>query len=1029
MAPAAPAAALDEPFFADVPTSSTFFTYIEWMAARGVSTGTAQSTGRPLYKPSGSVSRQAMAAFLYRLSGAAFPPPADPTFADVDATSPFFTAIEWMAAEGISTGTVQPSGKPLYKHADPVSRQAMALFLARWFDADLPIPTEPTFADVPISSAPAAASAWMFRAGISTGTSQSEGLPLYKPADAVSRQAMAAFLYRLGQKAWSTERVTFELISGTVSSITTTVALPAIVDDLRIEVNGAAAEFITIDQDSIAVAPDGRWTVPIVAASDAADEGNFVGSLVLLDGEVELAEPLPLALAITQPDAFFVPASLAAPAESQLTTLAGSTITAGEIDIQLKPVADPEGSARRIAETFNASIIGSSPSLRLYQLRVPGLDPVALSALANQIGGDPEVMTALLALSMSTESDPVNDAEFAGQWDTPGGDTWPQKMIHVDEAWRLSTGAGVDVGVVDLGFVASHEDLRPNIRSITGPTRLPKHGTHVAGLACAAGNNGVGIAGIAYNCDLHLRAVDLGGSPMLMVAAMHEVTQSASIVNISIGPDSDHDCHAAVKTDEQAAFDGEVTKYRELMRGVIRAHPDVLWVAAAGNDSYNVDCGTFGALDAEDNVVSVAAVGPTGVIASYSNRGPGITVAAPGGDTDGEMLSALPTSCFGVFDWNTCKQTRYGPLMGTSMAAPIVTGVAALAKGANPSITTLQLRQCIVYGARDGNVLVDNEFYLVDARRTVECALRLGPAPSGTIGRTVPSPAAWGVAVDGTRDRLYVIDQTSRALRVYDSISGLALAVVPITGNPLAVTVDKVTNTAIVTSQVGGRVTLVDGETFATRSVTFDGNPLAVAVDESRGRIYVAASRSVVVIDEATTTVVLTMPASNAYAIAIDPSNDRVYIGDFGAQTLTVREGTTGDFVASVPVNYNALSMAINTVTHRLYVSGSDSQSGGVLDVIDTVSNVRLDTISTGGYRVAVDEHRDRIYTYMGPGMYSGITGQSEQFGVVRVIDGTTNQVIQTIRVGHYPIGIAVDDISGSIYVSDVTDGKVDIID
>lgn len=193
-----PVCVTTQPFsFADVCTAATFFDAIEWMKATGLSTGTPQSTGKPLYKPADAVSRQAMAAFLYRYAGDTFVPPADPTFADVPTGNPFFTQIEWMAAEGISTGTPQPEGKPLFNPANPVSRQSMALFLARFAGATLTTPTEQSFADVPVDAASAAAIEWMKTAGISTGTPQPSGLPLFKPVDPVSRQAMAAFLQRL----------------------------------------------------------------------------------------------------------------------------------------------------------------------------------------------------------------------------------------------------------------------------------------------------------------------------------------------------------------------------------------------------------------------------------------------------------------------------------------------------------------------------------------------------------------------------------------------------------------------------------------------------------------------------------------------------------------------------------------------------------------------------------------------------------------------------------------------------------------
>ena len=185
--------------FADVPAGSAFATQVDWMWMNNISTGTNNDPYAPLYKPLDAVSRQAMAAFLYRLSvDTAFTPPAEPTFADVPTTSPFYLQVEWMAAKGISTGTVQPTGKPLFKPTDVVTRVAMALFLARYAHIDvLTPPATPRFADVATSEFGAAAINWLWSSGISTGTAQSAGLPLFKPLDPVSRQAMAAFLYRL----------------------------------------------------------------------------------------------------------------------------------------------------------------------------------------------------------------------------------------------------------------------------------------------------------------------------------------------------------------------------------------------------------------------------------------------------------------------------------------------------------------------------------------------------------------------------------------------------------------------------------------------------------------------------------------------------------------------------------------------------------------------------------------------------------------------------------------------------------------
>lgn len=181
--------------FPDVDGSHPFALEIAWLAESGITGGYSDGS----FRPAVAVSRQAMAAFLQRRAGAqAFAGPAEQTFADVAPDHPFYDEIEWMAAQEISTGYVDPDrGKPLYKPADAVSRQAMAPFLYRAAGSPAFVtPTDASFADVAPDHPFFTAIEWMKHAGLSTGTPQDGGKPLYKPLPAVSRQAMAAFLRR-----------------------------------------------------------------------------------------------------------------------------------------------------------------------------------------------------------------------------------------------------------------------------------------------------------------------------------------------------------------------------------------------------------------------------------------------------------------------------------------------------------------------------------------------------------------------------------------------------------------------------------------------------------------------------------------------------------------------------------------------------------------------------------------------------------------------------------------------------------------
>jgi len=190
---ATPSALPPTPTFVDVGVTHPFFDEIEWMASEGISAGFQPG---PTYQPGAAVSRQAMSAFMYRLAGSpTFPDPPAATFGDVSASNTSFTEIEWMASEGITTGT-PASPKPLYKPSAPVGRSAMSAFMYRLAGEPDFTPSQVTFGDVATTHPFYEPIEWMASEGITTGTAASPK-PLYKPASAVSRGAMSAFMQRL----------------------------------------------------------------------------------------------------------------------------------------------------------------------------------------------------------------------------------------------------------------------------------------------------------------------------------------------------------------------------------------------------------------------------------------------------------------------------------------------------------------------------------------------------------------------------------------------------------------------------------------------------------------------------------------------------------------------------------------------------------------------------------------------------------------------------------------------------------------
>ena len=177
--------------FEDVPEGFQFEYEIDWAATVGLANGYADGG----FHPAAPISRQAMAAFLYRLEhdGATAPACTTAPFPDVTVANEFCGAITWMVESGLTTGYADGTFRP----TAAVSRQATAAFLYRLeTGADvLPTCTAAPFPDVPTGNTFCAAIAWLVQSGITQGYADGT----FRPTTAVSRQAMAAFLFRTAE--------------------------------------------------------------------------------------------------------------------------------------------------------------------------------------------------------------------------------------------------------------------------------------------------------------------------------------------------------------------------------------------------------------------------------------------------------------------------------------------------------------------------------------------------------------------------------------------------------------------------------------------------------------------------------------------------------------------------------------------------------------------------------------------------------------------------------------------------------------
>ncbi len=226
---------------------------------------------------------------------------------------------------------------------------------------------------------------------------------------------------------------------------------------------------------------------------------------------------------------------------------------------------------------------------------------------------------------------------------------WGLKMFSIPSWWKVTQGEGIKVAILDTGIAYNHPDLSHSIMawkdftdSKCGPADMDGHGTHVAGII-AARKNGQGVVGIAPKAKLLIGKVlgdDGKGSFKALAKGIHwAIEQNADIISLSLQNSRENKAvHEAIK---EARRKG------------------IFVICAAGNKGPQIDTVKFPALYPE--TIAVGAIDRRLKVPHYSSRGIRVDLVAPGE----EILSTYPPKIYAV-------------LSGTSMAAPFVSGTAAL---------------------------------------------------------------------------------------------------------------------------------------------------------------------------------------------------------------------------------------------------------------------------------------------------------------------------------------------------------------
>lgn len=323
----------------------------------------------------------------------------------------------------------------------------------------------------------------------------------------------------------------------------------------------------------------------------------------------------------------------------------------------------------------------------------------------------------IVKTSMIPNDSLYSSYDYTSTYTSPLGDLWNLKKIGAEQAWDKTTGNGVVVAVVDSGVDYNHPDLKNSILKdangkIIGYNIVDNnadpidnqcgHGTHVAGIIAAQGNND-----IDHTVDQGTRMIGVGPNLKIMpIKVMHSITD---------------DYGTYCGSDDLSPYNGIVWAVdhgakvinnswggwgdSQLARDTIKYAHDksVVVVFAAGNDNFDI---APNAEAGDPNAITVGASNIIDLKSSFSNFGSQLDFLAPGGDqSSGNAEVDSEASIVSTASQLVAHHDYYIGEMGTSMAAPAVAGAAGLVLSLHPDWTPEEVR----FALRNSTSPVNNQ--------------------------------------------------------------------------------------------------------------------------------------------------------------------------------------------------------------------------------------------------------------------------------------------------------------------------------